>query len=288
MKELRRLRALLHRPYLRAAVVGLALVAVAGAAGVVALELRFGVPGQAVVRYFSRLHSDTDNLIPLLRQPSTLSALARLSYSRTGMSSGGLVYSEQGRLRFYPWMPEGAQVAERRSVENEAIYSRLLPKYLAAELDGLIAELSHPRTRQGLGRLGVPPAAVDRLRLEAAADPAPAERRRLLRTAARLIRPFMPTGADRHQLQLADKLRFYSTEAPRGRYLGLFEVRGPGWLTRGAPVPQPTAGRLLAITKLADGAILVEDLRPDGRRTYRLTPIRHPAGLPLYRIGRRA
>jgi hypothetical protein len=288
MKRLRRLRALLHRPYLRAAVVGLAFVVAAAAAGVVALELRFGVPARAVVRYFSRLHSDTDNLTPLLRQPSTLAALAQLSYASSGMNSGGLVYSEQGRLRFYPWMPESARTAERRSFENQAIYSRLLPKYLAAELEGLIAELSHPRTRQGLGRLGVSPEAVDRLRREAAAQPAPVERLRLLRTAARLIRPFMPTGADRHHLQLADKLRFYSTEAPRGRYLGLFEVRGPGWLARGGPLPQPAAGRLLAITKLADGGILVQDLRPTGRRTYRLTPIPHPAGLPLYRLGKRA
>ena len=288
MDEFRRLRALLHRPYLRAAVLSLALATAAGAAGIVALELRFGVPARAVVRYFSRLHSAAEDLTPLLRQPATLAALAELPYASSGMNSGGLVYSEHGRLRFYTWMPESAALADRRSLEHEAIYTRLLPKYLAAELDELLSELAHPRTRRGLGRLGLAPDLVERLRLEAAADPPPAERLRLLRTAAHLIRPFMPTGADRHQLELADKLRFYSSRAPAGRYLGLFEVNGPAWLARGAPVPLPDSGRLLAITKLADGAILVEDLRPDRRRTYRLTPIRHPAGLPLYRIASRA
>lgn len=289
MKEVRRLRALLHRPYLRAAIVGLALVTAGGAGGIVALELRFGVPAKAVLRYFSRLHSDTRDLTPLLRQPSTLAALERLSYASSGMNAGGLVYSDGGRLRFYPWMPEASALdAGRRSLENERIYTRLLPKYLDAELDGLIAELSRPRIRRSLGRLGVSPRMVQVLQQEASADPSPAERLRLLRRAARLIRPFMPTGAARHQLDLADKLRFYSVAAPRGRYLGLYEVHGPGWLVPGGPLPLPDAGRLLAITKQVDGGILVEDLRPGERRTYRLTPVDHPAGLPLYRIGSQA
>ncbi len=288
MKELGRLRALLHRPYLRAAVVALALVTAAAATGIVTLELRFGVPAQAVIRYFSRLHSATDDLTPMLRQPTTLAALERLSYASSGMNAGGLVYSDNGRLCFYPWMPEGeALAADRRSVENQAIYTRLLPKYLSAELDGLIAELSHPQTRRSLGRLGVSPVLVEELQARASGDPAPAERLRLLRRAARLIRPFMPTGADRHQLELADKLRFYSTEAPAGRYLGLYEVRGPGWLSPNTPLPVPDSGRLLAITKETDGGILVEDLRPVGRRVYRLTPVDHPSSLPLYRLGRR-
>ena len=286
MKEVRRLRELLHRPYLRAAIVGLALVTVAAAAGVVALELRFGVPAQAVLRYFSRLHSDTQDLTPLLRQPSTLAALERLSYASSGMNKGGLVYSVDGELRFYPWMPEAAALeADRHSAESQEIYSRLLPKYFDAELDGLIAELSQPRIRRGLGQLGVSPHVVEGLKHRAAADPAPAERLRLLRRAADLIRPFMPTGADRHRLDLADKLRFYSLEAPRGRYVGLYEVHGPGWLAPGGPLPLPDAGRLLAITKQVDGAIVVEDLRPDRRRLYRLLPVDHPSGMPLYRIG---
>ncbi len=98
----------------------------------------------------------------------------------------------------------------------------------------------------------------------------------------------MPVGAEPHRLALADKLRFYSQQAPRGRYVGLYEVRGPGWLASIPPEPLPDRGRRLAITKEADGGILVEDLRPSGRRVYRLTPIDHPGGLPLYRIGRRA
>lgn len=289
MKQLRRLRALLHRPYLRAAVLALSLVTAVAAAGVVALELRFGVPAQAIVRYFSRLHSDTADLTPLLRQPSTLAALERLSYSRGGMNQGGLVYSEGGRLRFYPWMPEEAELAAtRRSAEHEEIYARLLPKYFAADLDKLIAELSRPPIRRGLGRLGVSTQVVERLRNEASADPPPVERLRLLRRAADLVRAFMPTGADRHQLDLADKLRFYSVAAPPGRYLGLYEVRGPGWLAPNQPASLPDTGRYLSITKQVDGAILIEDLRPDRRRLYRLTPIEHPADLPLYRIGSRA
>ena len=75
MRAGRRLRALLHRPYLRALIVGLALATTAAATGIVALELRFGVPAQAVVRYFLRLHSGADDLTPLLRQPTTLVAL---------------------------------------------------------------------------------------------------------------------------------------------------------------------------------------------------------------------
>lgn len=287
MRRISRLRALLHRRYLRAGIVAVALVATVGAAGVVALELRFGVPAQAVVRFFSRRHSDAEDLIPLLRQPATLAELARLSHASSGMNAGGLVYSDHGRLVFYPWMPESAVLAARRSHENEAIYTRLLPKYMAAELDGLINELSHPTIRRGLGRLGVSPQIVEGLRREASADPEPAERRRLLRAAADLIRPFMPSGAGRHQLDLADKLRFYSSEAPRGRYLGLYEVHGPGWLARGGPVPPPDSGRLLAITKQVDGTILIEDLRPTRRRVYKISPVRHPAGLPLYRVARR-
>ena len=289
MRGFRRLRALLHRPYIRAAVVGLALVAATAATGIVALELRFGVPAQAVVRYFARLHSSADDLTPFLRQPTTLVALEQLSYASSGMNAGGLVYSDEGRLHFHPWMPDGAAVAaDQQSVENQAVYTRLLPKYLAAELDGLLAELSQVETRRSLGLKGVSPLVVEELQRQAAADPAPVQRLRLLRRAARLIRPFMPSGADRYQLELADKLRFYSGEAPRGRYLGLYEVQGPGWLAPAAPVPLPPAGRLLAITKEANGRILVEDLRPAGRRVYRLTPVDHPAGLPLYRLGSRA
>lgn len=289
MKEIRRLRELVHRPYLRAAIVGLSLVTAAGAAGLLTAQLRFDVPARAVLRYFSRLHSDTSDLTPLLRQPSTLAALARLSYSTSGMNAGGLVYCHDGELRFYPWMPaEAAAEATRRSLENQEIYSRLLPKYLAAELDGLIAELSRPQIRRGLGRLGVSPRTLQALRREAAGDPDPVERRLLLRRAARLIRPFMPTGAAPHQLELADKLRFYSVQAPSGRYLGLYEVHGPGWLAPVGSLPLPDAGRLLAITKRVDGAIMVEDLRPGARRLYQLTPVEHPAGLPLYRVGGRA
>ena len=258
------------------------------ATGTIALEVRFGVPVQAVIRYFSRLHSVTDDLTPLLRQPPTLAALKGLSYTHSGMNTGGLVYLDEGKLRFYPWMPEGeAAAADRRSLEKEAIYSRLLPKYLSAELDALITELSHPRMRRSLGQLGVSPVLVEDLQVRAAADPAPEERRRLLRKTADLIRPFMPAGADRHRLELGDKLRFYSERAPDGRYLGLYEVHGPGWLSPNGPVPLPDYGRLLAITKEADGGILLEDLRPAGRRVYRLTPIDHPSRLPLYRIGRR-
>ena len=289
MRKSRRLRALLHRPYLRAAIVGMALVTAAAATGVVVLELRFGVPGQAVVRYFARLHSGADDLTPLLRQPSTLAALEGLSYASSGMNAGGLVYSYEGHLRFHPWMPTGTAVAAgRRSAENQAIYARLLPKYLAAELDGLLTELSQPETRRGLGREGVSPRVIEELRRQASADPAPAQRLHLLRRAAGLIRPFMPSGADRHHLELADKLRFYTDEAPRGRYLGLYEVHGPAWLAPEGPLPQPSSGRLLAITKQGDGRILIEDLSPDGRRAYWLTPISHPAGLPLYRLGNRA
>lgn len=289
MRRVRRFRALLHRRYVRAAIVGLALAIAGGAAGVIALELRFDVPARGVVRYFGRLHSDADDLKPLLRRPATLGALQGLSYSSSGMNAGGLVYADQGSLRFYPWMPEGtARAADLRSSEHQEIYSRLLPKYLAAELDGLISELSHPRIRRSLGRLGVSPQILDELQRQAAADPAPALRRSLLRQTARLILPFMPSGADRHQLELADKLRFYTAVAPRGRYVGLYEVRGPGWLGPAALDPLPPSGRLLTITKEADGGILVVDLRPSGRRAYRLIPVRHPAGLPLYRLGRRA
>lgn len=285
----RRFRDWLHRRYVRAAIVGLTLSLVAGAIGVITLELQFEVPAHGIVRYFVRLHSDVDDLKPLLRRPATLAALQRLPYTHSGMNPGGLVYSHQGRLRFYPWMPEdSARAADRRSSEHEAIYSRLLPMYFAADLEGLIAELSRPRIRRGLGRLEVSPQILAELRRQAAADPTPATRRRLLRRAGRLIRPFMPTGADRHHLELADKLRFYSSVAPRGRYLGLYEVRGPGWLIPAALDPVPTSGRLLTITKETDGRMLVVDLRPTGRRVYRLIPVPHPAGLPLYRFRRRA
>lgn len=287
MKEVRRLRTLLHRPYLRAAVVALALVAAVGAIATVTLELRFGVPARAVVRYFLRLHYNADDLTPLLHQPTTLAALQALPSELSGMNTGGLVYSSEGRLRFYPWMPDGAAVAaELRSFERQAVYARLLPKYLAAELDGLIAELSQPETRRRLGQLGVSPRMVEELRRQASDDPAPPRRNQLLRQAARLIRPFVPSGADRHRLELADKLRFYAAEAPPGRYLGLYEVRGPSWLAPAEPDPLPISGRRLLITKEADGCIVVDDLRPSGRWVYRLMPLRHPAGLPLYRIGR--
>ena len=289
MRGVRRFRELLHRRYLRAAIVGLALAASTGAIGVIALELRFGVPARGVVRYFTRLHSNADDLKPLLRRPSTLAALKNLSYTNTGMNPGGLVYSHQGRLRFYSCMPAvTAPAADRRSGEYQEIYSRLLPKYLSAELDDLIVELSHPLIRRNLGRLGISPGVLEELRRQAAADPAPAVHRSLLQRAARLIRPFMPTGGDRHHLELADKLHFYAAEAPPGRFVGHYEVRGPGWLRPAAIDTLPATGRLLTITKEAGGEILVVDLRPSGRRAYRLIPIRHPAGLPLYRLGLRA
>ena len=181
---LHRFRDLLHRPYLRAAVVALALVACVGAAGTVALEMRYGVPGEAVVRYFGRLHADADDLRPLLRQPTTLAALQELSYVSAGMNRGGLVYCDETGLSFYPWMPAGAALdGDPRHGEHLVIYQRLLAKYLDAELDGLLAELSHPETRRGLGRLGISPVAVAELRRRAAADPPPAERVLLLRRA---------------------------------------------------------------------------------------------------------
>lgn len=288
MNWVRRIREFLHRRYLRAAIVAVALVVTVGAFGTVVLELRFRVPARAVTRYFARLHSNVDNLTPLLRQPSTLAALEELSYSSSGMNAGGLVYADEGRLRFHPWMPrEAAVAADLLDTENQQIYSRLLPKYFAAELDGLIAELSRPQTRRSLGQLGVSPRVVEELRQQAASDPPAPQRRRLLRKAATLIRPFMPSGADRHRLELVDKLRFYSHEEPAGRYVGLYEVRGPDWLAPSAPIPLPVSGRLLRITKEAGGGILVADLRASGRRVYRLTPVFHPAGLPLYRLGRR-
>ena len=288
-KQLRRIRQLLHQRYLRACVLALSLAAAAGAFATIAIEVRYSVPARAVVRYFVRVHSSVDDLKPLLRQPETLAALQELQASGSGMNAGGLVYSVNDRLQFHPWRPDGAATAaELRSDEREAVYGRLLPKYLAAELDGLIAELSHPETRRGLGRLGVSPQVVEQLRLQSRADLGPRERNLLLRRAARLIRPFMPNGADRYHLELADKLRFYAAEAPRGRYLGIYEVRGQAWLSRYGPDPVPVSGRRLVITKEAGGSMVVDDLRPSGRRVYRLIPVGHPAGPPLYRIGRRA
>lgn len=288
MGAVSRLRAMIHRPYVRAAVTALALAAAAGGLATVALELSYGVPGRAVVRYFFRLHDRPDDLVPLLRQPATLSVLDELAYASGGINAGGLVYSLDGRLTFHPWMPAGERAADRRSRQLEALYFRLLTSYFAADLDRLIAELSHPETRRQLGRLGVAPTALHELRRQAAGAPTTDERRSLLRQAGDLIRPLMPAGGARHHLGLADKLRFYADRAPRGRYLGLYEVRGPRLLAAAGPVePLPDSGRLLLITKQLDGSILVEDLRPERRRSYRLTPISHPAGLPLYRIARR-
>jgi hypothetical protein len=285
METVHRIRVLLHRRYVRAVVLALALIAAAGALGTIAVELRFSVPAGAVVRYFARLHSSSDDLTPLLRQPATLGALRHLSHGGPGMNAGGLVYSDEGGLRFYPWMPlDEAAAAELRTREHQAVYSQLLPKYFSAEVDGLIADLSHPETRRQLGRLGVSSHAVEELRRGASAELTPDRHMYLLRQAARLIRLFMPRSADRHRLELADKLRFYAVEAPRGRYIGLYEVRGASWLSPAEPDPLPDAGRLLVITKEVDGRIMVDDLRPSRRRTYQLTPVPHPAGLPLYRI----
>jgi hypothetical protein len=288
MSRVQGIRELLHRPYLRAAIVGVTLATAGATSGIVALELRYRVPAGAVVRYFARIHSNPNDLTQLLRRSHTQAALAGLSHTSTGMNSGGLVYSHEGRLHFHPWMPEGAAAAAKRGAENEAIYTRLLASYIAAELDGLVEKLSHPEVRRSLGEEGLSPRAVGELQRRVAAAPDSAERLRLLRRAAAFIRPFVPTRSERHQLGLADKLRFYENGAPRGRYVGLYEVRGPTLLGPTPPSAIPSSGRLLTITKELNGGILVEDLRPQGRRVYRLTPVHHPAGLPRYRLGSRA
>ncbi len=281
-------RALIHRRYWRAAVSTLALVAAVGGLATAALELRYGVPARAVVRYFTRLHDDSADLAPLLRQPATMARLASLPLAADGMNAGGIVYTDDGSLSFHPWLPSTAVAASRRSRDREAIYIRLLKKYLDAELNGLVADLLEPEVRRRLQRHGVSPAEIMQLRHLSANSSDPRQRAWLLRRAGRLIRPFVPDGADRYRMSLGDKLGFYGSKSPRGRYLGLYEVRLSPWPAARAAGPAAHPGRILLITLLPDGSIVIDDRTRDRLRRYRLTPVPHPAGLRLYRLTPRA
>lgn len=279
-------RRLIHRRYWRAAAWSLALVAAAGGFSASLLELRYHVPLRSVWRYFTRVHDDVVDLVPLLRHSETLTELRRLAPEGTGINSGGLVYVHDGRLTFHPWRPEAALAAERRVRELEIQYASLVPKYLSSRLEELLDELMLPENRRQLGRHGFSPTEVEALQRQVTASEVDPSARRALRwRVATLLQAFVPHHTARYQLALADKLRFYADHAPPGQYLGLFEVHPPEWLANGPLQPADLGGgRTLVILPRPDGVIEIVDQAPDHNRRYRLLPLPHPGGLGLYRL----
>ncbi len=276
------LRALLHRRYLRAVVVPVAVSLILLSSGACLLEVRHEVSHVAVLRYFARLHLRQADLTPWVRQALTGGRLAAL-YEEELASFSGLVYASGDGLRFHP-------VAARDKPPAGAagrLYPRLAATYLDGDLEGFLEALQSPAARHRLQREGFSPLTLGRLRRQAREAGPPQERRRVLRHAARLAAPFTPRGEAGPDPSLGDKLRFYDSHAPAGRFVGLYELVGPG-LSSGPDAARAgllaSRNHYLVAARIGGGDLLLWDFYRGRRRTYRFRALDHPVRLPLFRL----
>lgn len=281
-------RDLVHRRYVRAVVVALCVVVIAGSAGVLALALRYDVDARAVWRYFTRPHLEEADLTPWLRGHATGAALEPLLATGGAANPGGLLYADGGRLVFHVHKPRDAERLHRTMVEHEGLYSRLTPLYWARDLEALLAELNTPPVRRLLLAAGATPHELFALQRDARLASEPRARTRLLLAAARQIQRFTPLFPEPFELSLGEELRFYEARRPAGHFLGVWEIESSRLPVVRDERYAHEMGRYnhFLLIVAGDGGILLRDYYRGERRDYRLTAFDHPArrGLRLYRL----
>ena len=285
-------RRLIHLRYLRAGVAGLASAVIGLTALACTLEIQHGVSHRAVFRYLSRGHFSQPDLSRLLGHPETVQRLAdMLRDARTTPTVGGLVHVDSGSLRFDR---HERRRDERALLDLDAdleLYPRLTAAYLRQDLDGLLTELETTAVRQRLEREGVSSLEVPRLRWRSRNVQGPKQTLALIREASRLIHFFFPVQLDGYAMTLAEKLRFYEERNPRGEFVGIFEMvhaRLAGNLHESYAKELGGRGHYLAVEHDGtDGSLRIHDyFRGENVGVYRMSPIAHPANLPLFRVER--
>ncbi len=286
MQAIRRLRAVLHLPLLRAVAVGISLAASLCSGGATYLRIEHGVSLGAVVRYFSRSHLHEPDLSRLLRNWEVglqLETLLELAETRR---TGGLAYAHRDALVFHPYAGSDLQQGWLDEQENRALYARLVPLYHRAATGELVAALSSPELRAALAARGIDLAAVADLQARLATARSEEDEVRLLRRAARLIMPFTPRPLWPAWLGLGDRLRFYEATDPPGRFVGQFALLAPGWSLGFDEERARELGRrshYLLIRRAGDRILLVDFYRGQVRR-YGLRPFDHRTGNRLYQL----
>ncbi len=268
---LRNLRDRLHARYTRAVVTSVACTIIFCSLGMAAVEIRHDVSFAAVVRFFSRSHFREADLSRLIYNPETIARLESLFATFRGFDSGGLVYADGKSLRFYPHLTERAESARRHYLENLEIYPRLVKHYFASDLESLAREMRVPPVRARLERAGVDSAAMLDFGTEPLESLDADGKRRLLRRTGRFIHAFNPLDRQPYELSFREKLHFYESERPQGRFVGIFQIRIRGWAN---PLDDPGGHAMsvnnhyLTITRGPGGRFVVRDYYQGERREH--------------------
>ncbi len=281
------LRRLIHRRYLRAAIVGVSAAVAALSVVALALEIRFRVSHEAVLGYFSRAHYRGDDLGPLLKDPRSSRRIARLLRRETLMNPGGLVYAVDGTLEFHPHLTGAARASRATQQRNESLFPGLARLYLQGDLEGLLRALDDPEVRSGLSRKGVDPRTPARLRRRLESDPDGAGHGALRNEAGRLVLHFATWETRPYELSFEEKLRFYDRQRPRGEFVGIFEVHPFrfGWhLDEEYARAVSERSHYVAILPGPAGELVIRDFYRGSERSYLLRPVRLFASQTFYHV----
>jgi len=281
------LRKILHLRYVRAFIAGVSFAMIVCSAAACVIQLRHDVSFGAVSRYFTRSFANDANLHRELASHLTTAQLDRLFTHDGGVNPGGFVYRHDGALHFHAHATEGAESARGEHRADADLFPRLLERYRAGDLDGLLEALGVPAVRARLERSGVSGAEFDHLARRVDLAKSERERIRILRSMRNYLSHFVPYAGSAYTLSFRDKLLFYEANDPEGEFVGTFEVLG---LQLG-PQTDDEFGRAmstqahhLAILRLPTGHILIKDYYRGRLRTYSVRMIQHPSGRRLFKV----
>ncbi len=281
------LRRLIHRRYVRAAIVGVAGAAAALSLSTLALEIRFDVSHEAVVGYFSRAHYRGDDLGRLLADPRSSRRIARLLRRETLMNPGGLVYAAEGALEFHPHLTGVARATRASLEENEDLFPRLAGLYLQGDLAGLLQALEEPEIKSRLAEKGVDPRTLGRLRRRFDGDADGSGHGALRKKAGLLVLEFATWKTRPYELSFEEKLRFYERRRPRGELVGIFEVHPFrfGWnLDEEYAHSVSVRSHYVAILPGPGGELIIRDFYRGSERAYLLRPVQLFARQTFYHV----
>jgi len=282
-------RAFVHRRYVRALITAFSLAVIAGLAGSSALALRHDSSVAAVLRYLGRTHYGGRDLTRLIRNQTTAAQLDELFASKLAVNPGGLVYTDGEALIFHRHVTLEGVASRQEQRDDEEIYANLIPLYFSADLEGLVDEMERSGVARNLGRKGVNPAEISRLRAGLETAGSNLDRRRHLRRAGLLLSNFTPYVGDRYQLTIGEKLRFYERRKPEGRYVGQFEVQGLTLTDRpedAYALEMSSHHHYLTISRDVVGMFVLTDYFRGESRKYVIRPVPHASGRTLFKVMR--
>lgn len=205
-------------------------------------SLRFDVNPTGVVRYYTREAPYGGDIVPALNNLQERDVIA-LFNRETGKNPGGLVYLENEKLVFYTTGEHDAVSRADQQLKNRT-FPDLLSAFLAGNDTQFNETLASKSVRSLLTRLGVAPNKIEYI---VGLDRGNSEGRG---KAREVLTALVPYNGEEFEMTLADKLRFYETHDPAGKYAGTWEALGFGeQVDMQAGFAHPGTGRYFALER---------------------------------------